>query len=71
MNTITSKVDEIEKEYEIADENRNTKIKKKKFKMLHIDITSKSLQEMIELYNFNEKQKIQLTKLQKEECDFM
>ena len=71
MNTITSRVDEIEKEYEITDENGNTKIEKKKIKMLHIDITSKSLQEMIELYKLNEKQKVQLAELQKEEYNSM
>ena len=71
MNTITSRVDEIEKEYEITDENGNTKTEKKKIKMLHIDITSKSLQEMIELYKLNEKQKVQLAELQKEEYNSM
>ena len=71
MNTITSRVDEIEKEYEITDENGDTKTEKKKIKMLHIDITSKSLQEMIELYKLNEKQKVQLAELQKEEYNSM
>ena len=71
MNTINSRVDEIEKEYEITDENGNTKIEKKKIKMLHIDVTSKSLQEMIELYNLNPKQKEQLAELQKEEYNSM
>ena len=71
MNTITSRVDEVEKEYEITDENGNTKIEKKKIKMLHIDVTSKSLQEMIELYNLNPKQKEQLAELQKEEYNSM
>ena len=71
MNTITSRVDEIEKEYEITDENGNTKTEKKKIKMLHIDITSKSLQEMIELYNLNPKQKEQIAELQKEEYNSM
>lgn len=71
MNTITSRVDEVEKEYEITDENGNTKIEKKKIKMLHIDVTSKSLQEMIELYNLNPKQKEQLAELQKQEYNSM
>ena len=71
MNTITSRVDEIEKEYEITEENGNTKTEKKKIKMLHIDITSKSLQEMIELYNLNPKQKEQIAELQKEEYNSM
>lgn len=71
MNTITSSVSEIEKEYEITDENGNIKTEKKKIKMLHIDVRSKSLQEMIELYNLNTKQKQQLAELQKEEYNSM
>ena len=71
MNTITSSVSEIEKEYEITDENGNIKTEKKKIKMLHIDVRSKSLQEMIELYNLNTKQKQQLAELRKEEYNSM
>lgn len=71
MNIITSSVSEIEKEYEITDENGNIKKEKKKIKMLYIDVKSKSLQEMIELYNLNIKQKQQLAELQKEEYNSM
>ncbi len=71
MNTITSRVEEIEKDIEVTDEQGNVKIEKRKVKMLYIDIASKSLQEMIELYNLNSKQKEQLAELQKEEYSSM
>ncbi len=71
MNTITSSVEEIEKDIETTDEQGNTKTEKKKIKMLHIEITSKSLQEMIELYNLNLKQQQQLAELQKKEYNSM
>lgn len=71
MNTITSSVEEIEKDIETTDEQGNKKTEKKKIKMLHIEITSKSLQEMIELYNLNLKQQQQLAELQKEEYSSM
>lgn len=71
MNTISSSVKEIEKNIEIIDESGNKKIEKKKIKMLYIDVTSKSLQEMIELYKLNQKQKEQLEELQKDEYNSM
>ena len=71
MNTITSRVDEIEKDIEVVDENGNKKTEKKKIKMLHIELTNKSLQEMIDLYNLNPKQKEQLAELQKSEYNSM
>lgn len=67
MNTITSKVEEVYKDIETTDESGSIKIEETKIKMLYIDITSKSLQEMIELYNLNTKQIEQLAELQKEE----
>lgn len=71
MNTITSRTEEIEKEIETTDEKGNTKTEKKKIKTLYIDITSKTLEEMIELYNLNTKQKEQLTELQKEDYNYL
>lgn len=71
MNIITSRVDQVEREYEITDENGENKTEKKEIKVLHIDVTSKSLEEMIELYGLNAKQKEQLAELQKEEYDSM
>lgn len=67
MNNITYKIEEVEKNIETTDENGNTKTEKIKRKVLYIDITSKTVEEMVEKYNFNEKQKLQLAELQKEE----
>ena len=71
MNIITSRVEEIEKDIETTDSNGNKKTEKKKIKMLYIDITNKSLQEMIELYNLNSKQMEQLAELQKDDYNLM
>lgn len=71
MNTITSRTEEIDKEIETTDDKGNTKKEKVKRKILYIDITSKSVEEMIEKYNFNDKQKIQLAELQKDEYNSM
>ena len=59
MNTISSKVEEIEKDIEVTDENGNTKTEKQKRKVLYIDVTSKTIDEMVKEYNFNQKQKEQ------------
>ena len=67
MNMISSRVEEIEKNIEITDENGNTKIEKQKRKVLYIDVTSKTIEEMAKVYNFNKKQKEQLAELRKEE----
>lgn len=67
MNTISSKVEEIEKDIEIIDENGNTKTEKQKRKVLYIDVTSKTIEEMAKEYNFNKKQKEQLAELRKKE----
>lgn len=67
MNEISSKVEEVEKEIEITDENGNKKTEKVKRKVLYIDIKKKSIEEMIEKYNMNEKQKEQLAEIRKEE----
>ena len=67
MNIINYRTEEIEKEIETTDENGNAKIEKMKRKVLYIDITSKSVEEMIEKYHFNDKQKEQMAELRKEE----
>ena len=67
MNTISSKVEEIEKDIEVTDENGNTKTEKQKRKVLYIDVTSKTIDEMGKEYNFNQKQKEQLAELRKKE----
>lgn len=67
MNTISFRTEEIEKEIEVFNDDGSTKIEKIKRKILYIDIASKSLEEMIELHNFNDNQRIQIAELQKEE----
>ena len=67
MNTISSRTEEIEKDIEVFNDDGTTNLKKIKRKILYIDITSKTLEEMIELHNFNDSQKLQLAELQKDE----
>lgn len=67
MNNISSRTEEIEKEIEIINDDGSTEKKKVKRKVLYIDITSKSVEEMMELYNFNDNQRIQIAELQKDE----
>lgn len=67
MNAISSRVENIEKEIETTDENGNVKTEKVIRKVLYIDITSKSVDEMSEIYKFNSIQKEQLAELQKAE----
>ena len=69
MNTITYDIEEIEKNIEIIDEDGNKKTEKTKVKILHIDVTSKTIDEMITEYNLNDRQKLQLAELRKEEYD--
>lgn len=71
MNIINSSVREQEKEIETTDENGNTKIVKVKRKVLYIDIQSRSVEEMIQRYNFNEQQLQQLAELRKDEYNSM
>ena len=71
MNVITSRTETIEKEIETTDENGNTKKEKVKRKILYISITNKSVDEMIQIHNFNDKQKVQLAELQKDEYNSM
>ena len=67
MNTILSRTENVEKDIETVDDKGNTVIVKMTRKVLYIDITSKSIQEMTELYHFNSKQLKQLAELQKPE----
>lgn len=67
MNTISSRVEEVEKEMEIVDEEGNIVIEQVTRKVLWIDITSRTIEEMAEHYHFNKKQLEQLAELQKEE----
>lgn len=67
MNIISSRVESVEKEIETTDEDGNLKSEKVTRKVLYIDITSKSVEEMMNKYNFNEKQREQLAEIRKEE----
>ena len=71
MNIITSKVEEKEKEIETTDDKGNTKTEKIKRKVLYIEIQNKTVEEMIQKYNFNSKQIEQIAELQKEEYNYM
>ena len=63
MNTISSRVENVEKDIEIIDDNGNTHTEKVIRKVLYIDIQGKSVEEMANSYNFNENQLQQLVEL--------
>ena len=63
MNTISSRVEDVEKDIEIIDDNGNTHTEKVIRKVLYIDIQGKSVEEMANSYNFNENQLQQLAEL--------
>ena len=63
MNTISSRVEDVEKDIEIIDDNGNTHTEKVIRKVLYIDIQGKSVEEMANSYNFNDNQLQQLVEL--------
>ena len=63
MNNISSSTEKVTKQITTTDEQGNTKTENKEQTVLHITITSKSAEEMIQMYNFNEKQRKQLSEL--------
>ncbi len=67
MNSISSSTESITKQITTTDEKGNTKTENKKQTVLHITVTSKSVEEMIQIYNFNSKQKEQVAELLKDE----
>lgn len=67
MNEVSSRVEEIEKDIETTDESGNKTTEKVKRKVLYIEIKKKSVEDMIEKYNMNDKQKEQLAEIRKEE----
>lgn len=67
MNKINYRIEEIEKDIETIDENGNKKTEKTKRKVLYIDITNTSIEEMMNKYNFTEKQRQQVAELTSEE----
>ena len=66
MNTISSRVENVEKDIETVDDEGNAVNVRVTRKVLYIDVTSKSVEEMAQIYNFNKKQRMQLAELQKE-----
>jgi hypothetical protein len=71
MNSISSSTEKVTKQITTTDENGNIKTQSKEQTILHITITSKSVEEIIEIYNFNEKQQEQVAELLKEEYEKM
>lgn len=71
MNSISSSTENVTKQITTTDENGNTKTQNKEQTILHITITSKNIDEMMQIYNFNRKQKEQVTELLKEEYEKM
>lgn len=71
MNVITSRTEEIEKDIEYINDDGTTRTEKSTRKILYIDVTSKSLDEMITMYNLSGSQKLQLAELQKEEYNLL
>ena len=54
MHTITSRTEDTEKEIEYINDDGTTRTEKKQIKVLYIEITSKSLDEMMKEYNFTD-----------------
>lgn len=71
MNTISSNTEKVTRQITTTDENGNTKTENKEQTILHITITSKNVDEMMQIYNFNGKQKEQVAELLKEEYEKM
>lgn len=63
MNTISSRIENVEKDIEIIDDNGKTHTEKVIRKVLYIDIQGKSVEEMSSIYNFSNKQLEQLAEL--------
>lgn len=67
MNNISSSTEKITKQITTTDDAGNTKIENKEQTILHITITSKSIEEMMQIYNFNSNQRKQVKELQNED----
>ena len=67
MNNISSSTEKVTKQITTTDDKGNSKTENKEQTILHITITSKSIEEMMQMYNFNSKQKEQVEELLKSE----
>ena len=56
MNTISYRVESVEKDIEVIEDGGNTHTEKAIRKVLHIEILGKSVEEMSNIYNFNANQ---------------
>lgn len=63
MNNISSSTEKVTKQITTTDDKGNSKTENKEQTILHITVTSKSIDEMIQMYNFNENQKRQIAEL--------
>lgn len=63
MNTISYRVESVEKDIEVIDDSGNTHTEKAIRKVLYIDIQGKSVEEMSNIYNFSENQLQQIAEL--------
>ena len=66
MNEISYKIEKVEKDIEIINDDGSITVDKVTRNVLYIDITSKSLDEMMELYSFSDEQKMQVAELKNE-----
>ena len=71
MNKIDYRLKNVEREVQVINDDESVTVKKEIKKVLYIDITSKTVQEMIDKYNFNKKQKLQLAEISKSEYNEM
>ena len=71
MNTITSRTEEIEKDIEYINDDGTIRTEKTNRKILYINVTSKSLEEMMKLYEFTLSQRTQIAELQKAQYNSM
>ena len=63
MNTISYRVESVEKDIEVIKDGENTHTEKAIRKVLYIEIQGKSVEEMSNIYNFNENQLQQIAEL--------
>ncbi len=63
MNAIFYRMESVEKDIEVIDDNGNTHTEKAIRKVLYIDIQGKSVEEMSNIYNFSENQLQQISEL--------
>lgn len=66
MNDINYSTQNVVREIQIINDDGSISIEKHIRKVLYIDITSKSVDQMIDVYNFNKNQRLQLAEIRKD-----